>query len=152
VVDFSKLLETTGGAVEVAPAQFEDVDIGFGETVRCLKNGLWLLRGGAAPYTVVLSQHQHYSGGTNMAVEVAAPSGETGAALARLLRPALVVIENADLIAFIKEFMRRIAQHHLDAGGDGDVPRKTAEAALHEMLFSGGRLNTRLLGGEAVSE
>ena len=53
--------------------------------------------------------------------------------------------------AFIKEFLRRIAQHHLDSDGQGTVTRATAEAALHEMLFSGGALNTRLLGGEAVS-
>jgi len=53
--------------------------------------------------------------------------------------------------AFIKEFLRRIAQHHLDADSQGNVTKATAEAALHEMLFSGGVLNTRLLGGEAVS-
>jgi ATP-dependent 26S proteasome regulatory subunit len=53
--------------------------------------------------------------------------------------------------AFIKEFLRRIAQHHLDAETSGHVTKATAEAALHEMLFSGGTLNTRLLGGGAVS-
>src|SRR5436190_1100726 len=53
--------------------------------------------------------------------------------------------------AFIKELLRRIAQHHLEAGRDADVARDTAEAALHEMLFSGGALNARLLGG-AVPE
>jgi len=53
--------------------------------------------------------------------------------------------------AFIKEFLRRIAQHHLDSDERGNVTKATAEAALHEMLFSGGSLNTRLLGGEAVS-
>jgi ATP-dependent 26S proteasome regulatory subunit len=53
--------------------------------------------------------------------------------------------------AFIKELLRRTAQHHLEAAHDGDVARATTEAALHEMLFSGGALNTRLLGG-AVSE
>jgi hypothetical protein len=31
------------------------------------------------------------------------------------------------------------------------VTKATAEAALHEMLFSGGTLNTRLLGGESLS-
>ena len=51
--------------------------------------------------------------------------------------------------AFIKEFLRRIAQHHLDAGSLGEVSRSTAEAALHEILFSGGALNARLLGGVA---
>ena len=53
--------------------------------------------------------------------------------------------------AFIKEFLRRIAQHHLDADNQANVTKATAEAALHEMLFSGGALNTRLWGGEAVS-
>jgi hypothetical protein len=53
--------------------------------------------------------------------------------------------------AFIKEFLRRIAQHHLDSDAKGNLTKATAEAALHEMLFSGGALNTKLLGGEAVS-
>lgn len=380
VVDFTKLLEETRNGVEVAPAQFEDVDIGGGETVRCLKNGLWLLQDERGPYVVVLSQHDHYGNASNIVVDVATPPGASGAelssrvfdalesqlskrscyrgrvlslesgqpfsghaarirvhdldpvsrdgvilpeatlravernvvkfaeqrsslralglstqkgllfhgapgtgkthcirylagclpghttllvtaeemavlpeymALARLLQPALVVIEDADLIArdrsergnacdevmlnrllneldglreradvffilttnrpetlepalasrpgridqaiefplpdetlrrrlialyaktlpvpaalmddlarrtdgaspaFIKEFLRRIAQHHLDADPAGDVTRATAEAALHEMLFSSGVLNARLLGGEAVSE
>jgi ATP-dependent 26S proteasome regulatory subunit len=52
--------------------------------------------------------------------------------------------------AFIKELLRRVAQHHLEKNAVGDVSQETAEAALHEMLFSGGALNTRLLGGAAV--
>ena len=51
--------------------------------------------------------------------------------------------------AFIKELLRRIAQHHLEADTAGDVLPATADAALHEMLFAGGALNTRLLGGAA---
>jgi hypothetical protein len=374
VVDFSKLLEHSHSPIEAAPAQFEDVDIG-GETIRCLKNGLWLLRESRGPYAVVLSQHDDFRGGSNLAVEVAAPPGELGIelcsrvfdaleqhlskgscyrgrvlslessyqwtghagrirvhalgpvertdiilpeptlraiernvlqfaeqrpalralglsgqkgllfhgapgtgqthcirylagrlpghttllitaeemgvlpeymALARLLQPAMLVIEDADLIArertqresacdevllnrllneldglreradvffilttnrpdtlepalasrpgridqaiefplpdealrqrlialyarrlplsssmmddlasrtggaspaFIKEFMRRIAQHHLDAGQPDEVSRATADAALHEMLFTGGALNAKILGG-----
>jgi hypothetical protein len=380
VVDFSKLLEQSRSAIEIAPAQFEDVDIGGGETVRCLKNGLWLLREERGPFAVVLSKHNDYGQGSHLSVEVAAPPGDMGIelasrifdalemrlskgscyrgrvlsleagyqwtghaarirvhelesvdrsevilpdatlqavernvlrfaeqraalrslglstqkgllfhgapgtgkthcirylagrlpghttllitaeemgalpeymALARLLQPALVVIEDADLIArdrderssacdeimlnrllneldglreradvffilttnrpdtlepalasrpgridqtiefplpdealrrrliglysrtlpvpaalmdtlarrtdgaspaFIKEYMRRIAQHHLDAGSPGEVTSATADAALHEMLFSGGTLNSRLLGGAAVAE
>jgi ATP-dependent 26S proteasome regulatory subunit len=49
--------------------------------------------------------------------------------------------------AFIKELLRRVAQHHLELGTTAPVTRETAEAALHEMLFSGGTLNARLLGG-----
>jgi hypothetical protein len=379
MTDFAKLLEQGHSVVEIAPAQFEDIDIGGGETKRCLKNGLWLLREERGPYAIVLSQHDDYGHGSFLNVEVAAPPGDFGVelasrvfdaleghlsqgscyrgrvlslessphwtghaarirvhelepvereevilpdstlrtvernvlrfaeqrsalramglstqkgllfhgapgtgkthcirylagqlpghttllitaeevgafpeymALARLLQPALVVIEDADLIArdrsqrgsacdevmlnrllneldglreradvffilttnrpdtlepalasrpgridqaiefplpderlrrrlvalyartlvlrselmddlarrtdgaspaFIKEFLRRIAQHHLDSESEGDVTQATAEAALHEMLFSGGALNTRLLGGEAVA-
>jgi ATPase family protein associated with various cellular activities (AAA) len=380
MTDFAKLLEQSQSAIEVAPAQFEEVDIGGGDTRRCLKNGLWLLRDDGGPYAIVLSQRDDYGHASYLNIEVAAPPGEFGAALAsrvfdalerhlsrgscyrgkvlslettsqwsghaarirvhnlepvgrdevilpeatlralernvlrfseqrptlrvmglstqkgllfhgapgtgkthcirylagklpdhttllitaeemgilpeytalaRLLQPALVVIEDADLIgrdrserssscdevmlnrllneldglreradvffvlttnrpdtlepalasrpgridqaiafplpdeplrrrlvalyarglhlsadlmddlarrtegaspAFIKEFLRRIAQHHLESGADSQqaVTRTTAEGALHEMLFSGGALNIRLLGGEAV--
>jgi hypothetical protein len=371
---YSKLL-AHAHPTEIAPAQYEEVKIGGAETVRCLKNGLWLLRQADVPYVVILAQVEDYRSGTRLNIEVAAPSGAAGAALsahlfdsleqrlstrscyrgrvlsleqqyewsghaqriqihelgavaredlilpeatlaaiernvlkfaaqraalralglsrqkgllfcgepgtgkthsirylagalqdhttllitaeqvgllseymalARLLQPALVVIEDADLIArersarssacdeamlnkllneldglreradiffilttnrpemlepalasrpgridqaiefplpdvklrrrlitlyakelpvssavadelaartegaspaFIKELLRRIAQHHLETGTDGAVTRATADAAIHEMLFSGGVLNKRLLGG-----
>ena len=54
--------------------------------------------------------------------------------------------------AFIKELLRRVAQHHMEGAGTGPVSRDTAEAALHEMLFSGGALNARLLGGTAPDQ
>jgi len=53
--------------------------------------------------------------------------------------------------AFIKEFLRRVAQHHLDSESTDMVSRDTAETALHEMLFSGGVLNSRLLGGATTA-
>jgi hypothetical protein len=81
VLDFSKLLQQGSRAVEIAPAQFEDVDIGGGETIRCLKNGLWLLRDNDAPFVVVLSQHEDYGRGTKLIIEVAAPPGERGTRL-----------------------------------------------------------------------
>jgi len=378
-IGFSKLLERSRGAAEIAPPQYEEIDIGGGESVRCLKNGLWLLRDDTQPYAVVLSQLDDYGRGQSISLEVVTPPGESGLALcsrvfsaieqrlssqscyrgrvlsleqsyawsghaqriqihdlspvdredlilpeetlgvidrnvlgfarqrpalralglstqkgllfhgppgtgkthcirylsgkladhttllitaeqvallpeymalARLLQPALVVIEDADLIArernemnsaceevmlnrllneldglreradvffvlttnrpamleaalvsrpgrvdqaiefplpneslrrrliglyargltlpesvvhqlalrtegaspaFIKELLRRIAQHHLEVGSPSVVSHSTADSALHEMLFSGGVLNKRLLGGEAVA-
>jgi hypothetical protein len=378
VLGFSKLLEQGHNKVEAAPALYEDVDIGRGETVPCLKNGLWLLGEGGSAYAVLLALNEDYGRG-GLVVEIMAAPGEQGAALctrifdalelrlsagscyrgrvlslehryehsgyasrisvheletvartdvilpeptlaavernvlkfaeqrealrklglstqkgllfhgapgtgkthcirylagrlsghttllitaegagllpeymalARLLQPALVVIEDADLMArnrseradacdevllnrllnemdglrekadvffilttnrpdnlepalasrpgridqsiefalpdlelrrrlialyakalpvsaalvadlaqrtdgaspaFIKELLRRTAQHHLEAGGEGTVSLDSAQAALHEMLFSGGTLNARLLGG-AVPE
>jgi hypothetical protein len=49
--------------------------------------------------------------------------------------------------AFIKELMRRSAQYQLQAGGDGALPLERVDTALDEMLFSGGSLNVKLLGG-----
>jgi hypothetical protein len=49
--------------------------------------------------------------------------------------------------AFIKELMRRSAQYHLHAASDGSVTHEQVESALEEMLFSGGSLNLKLLGG-----
>jgi predicted AAA+ superfamily ATPase len=373
--NFTRVVARDRGAVEIGPAQFEEISIGRNETVRCLRNGIWLRQENDQPYAVILAYEADYQGGGSFSVDVAAPAGEIGAALctrifdalerrlsksscyrgrvlsleqahrwgggsqrirvheleavkrddvilaedalktvernvlqfaeqrqalrsmglstqkgllfhgapgtgkthcirylashlrehttllitaeqvgllptymslARLLQPALVVIEDADLIgrdrddmnnacdesmlnqllneldglrekadvffvlttnrpgaledalanrpgridqsiefplpdetlrrrlvklyarsmdvptelianlatrtdgsspAFIKELMRRIAQHHIDANATGSVTRETAEAALHEMLFAGGALNTRLLGG-----
>ena len=88
LLDFSKLLEQSR-PVEVAPAQFEEIDIG-GKTVRCLKNGLWLLRDGDHPYAVVLSQQAEYgAGSTTFGIEIAAPAGAPGAALAEHVFAAL---------------------------------------------------------------
>lgn len=78
---YSKLLEQSRSATEIAPAQFEEVDIGQNESVRCLKNGLWLLRDGDLPYAVVLAQVEDYQGGNRISLEVATPPGEQGAAV-----------------------------------------------------------------------
>jgi ATP-dependent 26S proteasome regulatory subunit len=64
--------------------------------------------------------------------------------------------------AFIKELMRRCAQFQIESSeiesgeiesGEGNVLTQPAlDAALEEMLFAGGTLNRRLLGGEGVQQ
>ena len=49
--------------------------------------------------------------------------------------------------SFIKELMRRSAQFHLERDGSGSLGLEDVEAALDELLFSGGTLNRKLLGG-----
>ncbi len=49
--------------------------------------------------------------------------------------------------AFIKELMRRIAQASIDRDGGATVESDDVGAALDDMLFAGGKLNVRLLGG-----
>ena len=50
--------------------------------------------------------------------------------------------------AFIKELMRRIAQSAIARDGDGHSANSAdIDEALDDMLFAGGRLNVKLLGG-----
>lgn len=51
--------------------------------------------------------------------------------------------------AFIKELIRRSVQFKLERDGAQNLQPKDVENALDEMLFSGGSLNLKLLGGAA---
>jgi hypothetical protein len=52
--------------------------------------------------------------------------------------------------AFIKELMRRCAQFQIEASGGSTLAPEAVDAAIGEMLFAGGALNRRLLGGEGA--
>lgn len=54
--------------------------------------------------------------------------------------------------AFIKELMRRAAQFRLQDSKDGGLHAEHFNAALEEMLFSGGSLNAKLLGASGVTQ
>lgn len=49
--------------------------------------------------------------------------------------------------AFIKELMRRVAQSAVARDGGNSVMTADIDEALNDMLFAGGRLNVKLLGG-----
>ncbi|MDB5391528.1 MAG: ftsH3 2, partial [Planctomycetaceae bacterium] len=50
--------------------------------------------------------------------------------------------------AFIKELMRRATQFQLERDGTGSMTIEDVNNALEELLFSGGSLNRKLLGGK----
>jgi len=50
--------------------------------------------------------------------------------------------------AFIKELMRRSAQFYIEKGANGNLSFEEIDDALNEMLFVGGTLNVKLLGGD----
>ncbi|HEV3200152.1 MAG TPA: ATP-binding protein [Bryobacteraceae bacterium] len=54
--------------------------------------------------------------------------------------------------AFIKELMRRCAQFQIEFSRGNVLAQPAVDAALEEMLFAGGSLNRRLLGGEGVEQ
>lgn len=81
---FSALLKDGQHAYMIAPLQYEDVDIGEAEPVRCLENGLWLCRAAdGTPYSVLLSRHREHGMEAGIRVEISAPAGEAGLATAR---------------------------------------------------------------------
>jgi hypothetical protein len=96
-------------------------------------------------------------GRIDQAIEFPLPDESGRRKLIQLYSRGLVVPDDvADIIvrktkkasgAFIKELMRRCAQYLLQSGGKDEVALRHVEAALDEMLFSGGSLNVKLLGG-----
>lgn len=51
--------------------------------------------------------------------------------------------------AFIKELMRRSAQFQFEQGDDPRLRPAAVDAAIEELVFTGGALNVKLLGGSA---
>ena len=54
--------------------------------------------------------------------------------------------------AFIKELMRRCAQFQIESSRDNVLTQAAVDSAIEEMLFTGGALNRRLLGGEGATQ
>ena len=52
--------------------------------------------------------------------------------------------------AFIKELMRRSAQFQIELGKSGLLEPRAIDGAIEEMVFLGGSLNLKLLGGSAA--
>jgi ATP-dependent 26S proteasome regulatory subunit len=95
-------------------------------------------------------------GRIDQAIEFPLPDADGRRSLLRLYACGLPLEENViDTIvrrtdkasaAFIKELMRRAAQYYIQNGGQGPLRIADVNAALEEMLFTGGSLNARLLG------
>lgn len=96
-------------------------------------------------------------GRIDQAIEFPLPDDEGRAKLVALYARGLDVSPDvSDLIvrrtkgasaAFIKELMRRSAQFQIEAGESTTLDSSSVDAALEEMLFTGGALNAKLLGG-----
>jgi ATP-dependent Clp protease adapter protein ClpS len=96
-------------------------------------------------------------GRIDQAIEVPLPDDAGRRKLVQLYGKALplgdaVVAEaaqrtNGVSAAFIKELMRRIAQASIIRDGGSTVGSEDISEALDDMLFAGGKLNVRLLGG-----
>ena len=100
-------------------------------------------------------------GRIDQAIEFPLPDDEGRTKLVRLYSRGLEVPDAVlDLIvrrtkgaspAFIKELMRRAAQFQIELGSEGNLLAQAAvDAAIEEMVFVGGTLNLKLLGGSSA--
>jgi ATP-dependent Clp protease adapter protein ClpS len=92
---FAALMKDGQHAATIAPAQFQELDIGEELPVRCLNNGLWLHREGDLRYAVVLSSHREYGQESGTCVEIAVPVGAEGSAFTQHCFSALEGAVNA---------------------------------------------------------
>jgi ATP-dependent 26S proteasome regulatory subunit len=72
-----------------------------------------------------------------------------GAPLSEELVRMIVARTDKVSAAFIKELMRRAIQFNLERSAGDPLHAEDVNNALEEMLFTGGSLNIRLLGGAA---
>jgi ATP-dependent 26S proteasome regulatory subunit len=101
-------------------------------------------------------------GRIDQAIEFPVPDEEGRAKLTKLYARDLLISDDLlELIvrrtkgvsgAFIKELMRRCAQFQIETSGGKLLTQAAVDAALEEMLFAGGTLNRRLLGGEGAAD
>ena len=71
---FSSLIhyEDENTAVPV-PLEYEELDVGDADPVRCLKNALWLIIKGGSPLCVLMTPHMVYQQVSGLRIQVAAP-------------------------------------------------------------------------------
>lgn len=82
---FSALLQSSHDPIGLAPARYEEIDVGEAEPVRCLENGLWLLERDGIKVAVYVAKRQEYGRSIGMQMEIAVPAGERGERLTREL-------------------------------------------------------------------
>jgi len=88
MLHYAALLDRESRAA-IAPLQFDEIDIGEPDPVRCLKCALWLVPDPATPHAVLLSEVQNYGQSTGWHVEIAVPPGAAGEAVTRAYFKAL---------------------------------------------------------------
>ena len=81
---FASLNRFNDTAYAIAPAQYQEVEIGEAEPVKCLENGLWLCATDEGlHYSVLLSAHRESGEETGVRIEILAPASTASAELVK---------------------------------------------------------------------
>jgi cell division protease FtsH len=78
---FSVLLIEGHSPCFAVPPEYEEVNIGNEQSVRCLKNGLWLLENEGTEYAVLLSPAMQFHQATGIQFQIATPNNQEGFAI-----------------------------------------------------------------------
>jgi AAA+ superfamily predicted ATPase len=84
-LSFAKLWVKENYPVLVGPLQYEEIDVGQEQPMRCLKEVLWLGASKAEPFAVVMTREREYGRAEGVSLEVAVPPGENGLEFTRKL-------------------------------------------------------------------
>jgi len=60
------------------PPEYEEIDMGEDQPIRCLKNGLWLIKKNNIRYAVFMASAQMHGNNVGMSLFVATPKDEEG--------------------------------------------------------------------------
>ena len=75
---YASLLESDRMPRSIVPVQYEEIDIGDAQPIRCPSNGLWLLGEGELRAAALIAQNMDYRGGCSVRIEFACPKGDAG--------------------------------------------------------------------------
>jgi ATP-dependent Clp protease adapter protein ClpS len=134
------LMKTGRNAKTIAPLGYQDVDIGEDTPVKCLENGLFLLRDGETPCAVLLSRHTDFARRTSsVKIEIAAPSGDDSVRLTERYFKALERSVNES--ASYRGKVLSLEQTDMYSGmSSGILVHRLLPVARHEVILPEGTL------------
>ena len=130
---FSDLVEA-GDGVAVGPAEYQDVDIGEAEPVRCLTRGLWLAETDGVRFALLLDVREAYRG-VRVRLEIAVPPGDTPARQAALLMERLRIQAEGGASWRGKALVLERAQDDFDVAPAGLRVQKTAPIGRENIVL-----------------
>ena len=80
-IAFSNILVDGHSPAVSVPPQYEELDIGEEQSIRCLKNGLWFLEQGECKYAVLLTPAGFFNQITGIQFQIATTNDKSGTAI-----------------------------------------------------------------------
>jgi hypothetical protein len=116
------------------PAEYQDVDIGEADPVRCLTRGLWLAEQDSMRFALLLDVREGYRG-VRVRLEIAVPPGDPSARLAALLMERLRIQAEGGASWRGKALVLERGEHDFDVAPAGLRVEKTAPVRREDIVL-----------------